>query len=410
MRRILARPDLRTYLAATTLSTLGDFALLLALGIWAKTLTGSNSAAALAVFFFFAPTPLAPLAGLLVDRVRRRPLLIVVNLSTAAVVSTLLLVRGPGQLWLLYLIASLYGLSGSVLASAKSALVRTLVPDDDELAEMNGTMRTLTEMTRLFAPLAGAGLFAVAGGGAVALLDAATFLVAAAALVTLRVDEPAPTPPTGRWTTELTAGLAHVRRTVALRQIVVGVGLALLVVGFSETVIFAVVDSALHRPATFVGVLDLMLGVGAVGGGIVSARAVRRLGPGHAIGAALVALAAGAALLAVPLTPVVLAGMAVIGTGVPVLVVGLWTGMQRVTPPHLQGRVFSAVDVLVSTPQTVSLALGAGLATLVDYRGLIAVTVVVLLLSAGYLVTRPAEHSIVDTAPSTVDELVPGAA
>jgi Na+/melibiose symporter-like transporter len=409
MRRVLARPDLRTYLAATTLSTLGDFALLLALGIWAKTLTGSNSAAALAIFFFFAPTPLAPLAGLLVDRVRRRPLLIVVNLTTAAVVSSLLLVRGPGQLWLLYLISAAYGLSGSVLASAKSALVRTLVPDDDELAEMNGVLRTLTEMTRLLAPLAGAGLFAVAGGGAVALLDAATFLLAAAALARLRVREPAPTPATGSWAAELTAGLAHVRRTVPLRQVVVGVGLALLVVGFSETVIFAVVDSALHRPATFVGVLELMLGAGAVGGGILSGRAIRRLGPGRAVGAAMVALAAGSALLAVPLTAVVLAGMAVMGSGVPVLVVGLWTAMQRVTPAHLQGRVFSAVDVLVSTPQTVSLALGAGLAALVDYRGLIAVTVVVLLASAGYLISRPAQRSAGAADPSTV-EPVPAAA
>jgi MFS family permease len=67
------------------------------MGIWVKSLTGSNADAGLTFFFFTAPTLLAPVSGLLADRVRRRPLLLATNLLTGAAVLLLFLVPGPGQ-------------------------------------------------------------------------------------------------------------------------------------------------------------------------------------------------------------------------------------------------------------------------------------------------------------------------
>jgi farnesol dehydrogenase len=62
------------------LSLTGSSALWLALGIWVKSLTGSTAAAGMVIFAILAPPVLlAPVAGMLVDRVRRRPLLVIVN-------------------------------------------------------------------------------------------------------------------------------------------------------------------------------------------------------------------------------------------------------------------------------------------------------------------------------------------
>ncbi|HVQ93059.1 MAG TPA: MFS transporter [Mycobacteriales bacterium] len=402
MRALLAHRDLRIYLSAQALSMFGDSALWLALAIWAKSLTGSNSAAALVFFAFLAPALLSPAAGLLVDRSRRLRLLTIVNLTAAVLVSGLLLVRGAGQLWLIYAITLGYGGAYTVLGAGQSALLRTLVPDDSMLADANGALRTMQEAMRLLAPLAGAGLYTVAGGGVVALLDAATFLLAAGALRLLRVADPAPARPdrTATWRSELVAGIGHVRRTVPLRQLLVAAALTTLVAGFAETVIFAVVDTALHRPPAFVGVLEMAMAVGAVLGGLASARLVRRLGGARAAATGMLLIGTGAGLLAVPVTGVVLAGMAILGAGVPALVVALFTTLQRSTPAHLQGRAFAAVDVLLSTPQTASIALGAGLAVVIDYRLLIAAMVTVVLAAAGYLLTRPPAPSDVDT-PAT---------
>jgi MFS family permease len=73
----------RRLFAGQALSGFGDSALYLTLGIWAKTLTGSNAAAGGVFLALAAPTLFAPLAGHLADRVQRKTLLIVVNAITA---------------------------------------------------------------------------------------------------------------------------------------------------------------------------------------------------------------------------------------------------------------------------------------------------------------------------------------
>ena len=393
MKGVLASRDLRLFLGADALSLVGSGALLLALAIWAKSLTGSNAAAGMVIFAVLAPPVLlAPVAGMLVDRVRRRPLLIVVNLAAAAAVCLLLLVRDRDQLWLLYTVAGLYGVSYGLLRSAQSALLRTLVADDDQLAAANGALQTLAALSRLLSPIAGAGLYAAVGPHSVVLLDAATFLLAAGGLALLRVVEPAPRPAEGAWRAEVGAGLAHLRRTVVLRQIVTAVGFAMLVIGFIEVVMFAVVDAGLGRSPAFVGVLDLGFGAGSVVGGLLVGRVLRRVGPGAAVTGGLVVSALGLATLVVPVVPVAIGAMVLVGIGVPPIVAGMSTTLQKLTPTHLQGRTFSAVDVLVSTPQSLSIALGALLAASVDHRVLLGVMTAGMLLAALYLGTRPEQR------------------
>ena len=77
MRTLLAYRDARLLLAGQTLSAFGDWAMLIVLAVWMKSLTHSNALAGLTFFVFAAGSLLAPLGGLLADRVRRRPLMIV---------------------------------------------------------------------------------------------------------------------------------------------------------------------------------------------------------------------------------------------------------------------------------------------------------------------------------------------
>ena len=128
MTRVLALRDARLYLVGQALSIFGDIALWLAAGIWVKTLTGSTGAAGLVFFALSLPQLLAPLAGLLVDRVRRRPLLIVTNLVTGTAVLALLGVGDRGQVWLIYLVMVVYGAAYAVLGSGQSALLTMLPP------------------------------------------------------------------------------------------------------------------------------------------------------------------------------------------------------------------------------------------------------------------------------------------
>jgi MFS family permease len=390
MRRLLAVREARLYLAGQTLSVLGDSALWLAMAIWVKTLTGSSSAAGLVFFAFSLPQLLAPLSGMLVDRVRRRPLLIAVNLATGAAVLPLVLVRGPGDIWLIYAVMAVYGLAYTLIGAGQDALLQAMLPGE-LLADMNGALQAVRQGLRLVSPLVGAGLFVLLGGAFVALLDAATFVAAAAALVLMRVPErrsPRSSEPESGWQ-EISAGVRHVGRTTLLRQLTIGGVAAVLVFGFSESVIFAVIDRGLHQPPAFLGVMGTAQGATGLAGGLLAARAVRRAGEGRVFGLALALLAVAPLLLLAPLVPVVAVGFALFGFGLPLVIVALVTLAQRVTPSALQGRVSSAIGLLIGVPQTLSIALGAGLLAVVDYRLILLAMTAVMAASAAYVLTRP---------------------
>ncbi len=389
MRRLFKDRNARWYLGGQAFSLLGDSSLWLALGIWVKELTGSSGEAALVFLFFSLSFVFSPVAGTIVDRVRRRPLLIGTNAVTALVVLALFLVNGRGQVWLIYLVMFLYGVSYAFLGSAQSALLKTMLPDD-LLGDANGTLQTIRETFRLITPLVGAGLFAIAGGHVVALVDAASFLVAIFALLNVRVDERR-SPSSERresWGQEVTAGARHIWHTRALRQVITGTGIALLVLGFFEALSFAIVAVGLHRPPTFLGVLMAAQGAGALVGGPTAAPLIRRTSPGRTVGFGIAIVAVGTVVVMFPNLPAVLVGIAAIGAGAPWAIVGFFTLIQLRTPDALQGRAFSAADTVLSMPQTLSIAAGAALVGVVDYRLLLAVVAAVLTLSALYLLTR----------------------
>jgi MFS family permease len=387
MRRVLARRDMRLYVFGHTLSVFGDTALWLALAIWAKELTGSSGAAGMVMFCLAAPQLVSPLCGMVVDRVRRRPLLIVANLTTAAAVLPLLLVDDRGDVWILYAVTAVYGLSFSVLGAGGSALLATMLPAD-ELADANGVMQTAREGLRLVAPLAGAALYTAAGGAAVALLDVATFVVAAGALALMRVAEARPEPSAEPLRERFAAGARHLWATVALRRLTVASAVALLVIGFSETLTFEIAGTGLHREAGFVGVLIAIQGVGAVVGAVTAAPLVRRAGELAVAGLGMIVFSLGTTLLMSGTLGVVVAGKLLFGVGIPLIVVALFTLLQRTTPSALQGRVYAAIEVLVGTPQTVSIALGAAAVAFVDYRLLLLVEATVVAGAGVWLLTR----------------------
>lgn len=397
MLQLLRDRNVRWYLLAQALSLFGDTALWLAAAVWVKTLTGSNAAAGLVFFAFAAAQLFGPLGGLLVDRVRRIPVLLATNVTTAVVVAALLLVRDAGDIWLVYVVMVFYGISNTVLASAQSALLSVMVPAK-QLGDVNGVVQTVTQGIRLGGPLAGAGLFVILSPYVVVLLDVATFLVAAALLTLIRVEEPVPEPGQRTSWAALSAGARHLFGRAGLRQVMCAAAFAVTFFGFLESLLFAVADSGLHRSPAFVAVLATAQGCGGIVGGLLAGRVMRATTAGLTVGLGLLVFAIGMPLLAVGLVPVVLAGMVLVGLSLPWIVAGSITLLQRSTPSVLQGRAYAALNVFLSVPQALSIAFGAALVSVVDYRVLIAAVGVAFGLSALYLLTRKEQRRSPDEA------------
>jgi MFS family permease len=389
-RELLRQRPFRVLLAGQTLTLLGDLALILVLGIWAKDLTGSVSAGGAVFFALIAPMLVSPLLGCVIDYFPRRTVLIVNDLLTAAALLPLLAVHGRGDVWIIYAVAIFYGVSQQVFFAARTGLLQSML-QDEHLGSANAVLESLRMGLRTAGPVLGTAVFAALGGGAVAVLDAATFLASAALLSRLRVPDLARRRGTAVLA-EMGGGIRHIRETPVLRRLLVALCAAVAVLGLLQVVGLALVDHGLHRPATFLGVIFAVEGAGAIVGGLVSPTLLRRLGEERLAGGGLVTAGLSLGVMADPELVPVLVGSAVGGAGFAAFLIGYTTLLQRSTGAELQGRVFTAAEAAAGIPYTATLGLAVLGIGFVDYRLLLMASMVVLAAAGVYLARgcRPA--------------------
>jgi hypothetical protein len=305
-------------------------------------------------------------------------------------------VHSRSQLWIIYLVAFGYGVAFSVLGSGFAGLQKDLLPGPD-LAAANAALTSIGYGLRIVAPVVGAALFTAFGGGAVAIMDAATFAAAIAALVTLRLTESVPEPAgPGTFRREVAAGFRHLRRVPLLAQITGVTVCSFSIIGLNETVIFAVIGQGLHRPPSFFGIYSGVQGAGSVAAGIALTALLRRAGTARMIGLSLAWFALGAAAYLSDSTALVLAGGFADGAGVVWLVAVTGSAIQRYTPPRLQGRAQAAWTMVVVTPQTFSIAAGAALISHLSYRVMLLAIIAILAACAAVILIRPAPEPLTD--------------
>ncbi|MFI6683374.1 MFS transporter [Streptomyces sp. NPDC050485] len=392
--RVLRDRNAGLFLTGVVVSGFGSSAMWLTSGIWVKSLTGSDSLAALTVCAMWLPTLAGPALGTVADRVRRRPLLVTANLTMAALLPLLLAANSRDRIWLLFAVLVLYGVNGVVQDAAEAALVATAL-DEDLLGDFNGLRMTANEGMKLLAPLAGAGLYARCGGPAVALLDATTFVLAGGVFALIRVREERPSRTrSASWTAETAEGIHHLWHSPALRPLVLAGAATMFLASLGSSALYAVVDKGLGHAPGFIGVLYAVQGAGSVSIGLLAGPLLRRL-PARVFGAAGTGVFAVAVCLrALPSDGLALACAFSVGAGLPCVLIATLTSVQRATPSALLGRTTATANTLLFAPNAVALALGSGLVAVADYRVTLPVVGAAGLVVAGWLVLSPARPAV----------------
>ena len=153
----------------------------------------------------------------------------------------------------------------------------------------------------------------------------------------LGLRESRPVAPEHHILTQLVAGIAHIAHRPGLRRIVLTVAAALLVVGFAETAIFAVLQQGIHKPPAFLGVLSAGQGVGAIAGAVAASAVIRRIGDARTVALGILLFGAGDAFFLIPAVGPVLVGIGIAGAGLSFAVVGFGTAVQLRTPVRAAG-------------------------------------------------------------------------
>lgn len=363
MMRLFAHKQFRIFFASQIVSSLGDFALWMAAGIWVKELTGNNGAAGLTVFFLALPSLFSPFYGWVVDAYPRRRVMQATCLLCAMAATCLLAVDDKSDVWIIYVILVAYGLFVGTRTAAQIGLTAEIVPEH-ELADANSLLRTVREALRIIAPAAGAVMYAFYGGAVVALVNAATFLVAALLLQRLRINT---RPKLGRFRlADVADGLRFIRHDASVLAVTLTGAALMLALGLLEPVLFALVENLGKSPA-YLGVLISVQGIGAMLGGVVAPRLARARGDMGLVSVGMGTTGIGAVLL-IPVNVIsVLGGMLLLGVGVTHMLVGATTVMQKESPPEIIGRVYAAFEAGLNAPQCIAILAGAVLIQVLPY-------------------------------------------
>ncbi len=368
------------------ISVTGDLVLFIALPFYVYELTGSALATG-GMFMAHAlpPLVLGSVAGVFVDRWDRRRTMIVADLLRAGLLLFLLVVRSPGRLWILYLVATLESALSQFFLPAKGALLPALVGEKDLMAA-NSLDAAGNAVTRLVGPSLGGALMSLLGLTSVVLLDAASYLVSGVLifLISAPPQGAAGAPRTafapGAVWREWLAGLRLVRAQRLLAGLFVVAGLAAFAQGIFNVLLVPFVKDVLGGSAMQLGWLATAQGVGALAGALLITRRADAVEPRRliALGLGIVGVIL---LIVVHLRslPVAVALFVLIGGPVTGYMIATQTLMQASVANEFRGRIFGSYG----TTAALLLMIGMGLA---GALGSVAGTVPMLDLTAGLFV------------------------
>src|SRR5919204_3718490 len=288
---------------------------------------------------------LAPFAGSFIDRVRRRPVMVVADVARLAALASIPATSfiGAVSLLQLYLVAVAVSIGSVFFDLAYLAYMPSLVSRAD-LFEGNAKLQVGEAVTETAGPgLAGLLITTIGAARAVA-ADAFSFLVSVVSLLLIRHREapPATGPSESRWQS-LTGGARFVFGHPVLRSLILGVGLSIVGGHAIEAVQYPFAYNMLHlTPAAF-GLTLSIGGIGSVIGALLAGPVIRRagVGPTIAVTGALDGIFFGAIALAtrLPAIPVFATAFFLTGLVDPIHNVNQQSLRQALTPDRLQGRM-----------------------------------------------------------------------
>lgn len=353
LRIVFGNPALRRIQLALAGSSIGDWAYMTAVIVWAYDIGGPTVVGVWVATRYLLMALFAPALASMADRVSRRAVMVGSDLVRASLVAAaagcLVAETSPAPVFVLATAASVVG---TAFRPAQLAWMPDLVDRPDELTAANGVTSTSESLAFFLGPAIAGLLLVVADVSTVFGLNALTFLWSAVVVLRVRakghpVRVPAPGAG-GRGLAGAVAGFSAVRHDRDLLMVVALVASQSLVTGAEYVFAVSIAVEVLETGPEGLGALEAALGVGAIAGGaVVLARAGRlRLGRGLLLGVLLWAVPL-LLVAAVPEVWMAFAAMLLIGFGNPFVDVNYATLVQRIAPVPVIGRVFGVVESVI---------------------------------------------------------------
>jgi len=344
---VLRNLQLRRVELAWGASVAAEWANFVALGVFAYHVGGTLGVGLAGLVRLLPAALVAPFAALVGDRFRRERFLVAISAGgCVALAGSAAVYFVDRNEYVIFPLASIFGLSSTLLRPALQALLPSLARTPEELIASNGATSTIEGLATLVGPLVAGVLIAATNPGVVFALAGAALLAAALFFARVRVE--------GRMLTTAASGAQSLRRALlagyhtVLRarkaRLVVGLMVAQTFVrGCLNVLIVVTAFRVLHAGPGAVGYMTAAIGVGGLVGAFGALALVgRRLAT--PFGLALVVWGLPIALVAPrPYLALSLVLLALVGAANSVEDVAGFTLLQRVVPDELLTRVLGVV-------------------------------------------------------------------
>jgi predicted MFS family arabinose efflux permease len=319
------------------------------------------------------------LAGVWVDRLRRRPILITADLGRAVILLSIPAAALAGTLSMgqLYLVAGLVGVLSVFYGVADQSFLPAVVKRGD-LVEANARIGASDSLAEIAGPSLGGTLVQWLSAPYAIFVDAGSYLFSAASLGLIRAHEPPPAPREhpNVWN-EMIAGLRSVVRQPVLRALMGATATHRFFGNFIGTIYWLFLVRDLNLPPAIVGVSIGVGGVGALIGTLVAGRITRRFGVGPTLTGALVIVPLWSGLLLLPFTtwPVSMVSglffvMQLMGDVFwSIFFINITSLRQAIIPAEMLGRASASLDFVGEGASPLGALVGGLLAGLIGARG-----------------------------------------
>jgi predicted MFS family arabinose efflux permease len=330
------------------------------------------------------------LAGVWIDRLRRKPILIVADLGRAFILLSIPLAALTGRLSMsqLYVVAGLVGVLTLFYNVADQSFLPAVVTRD-KLVEANARIGASDALAEIAGPSLAGILVQWLSAPYAIFVDGSSYLFSAASLGMIRASEPLPVSQARPhvWH-EMADGLRIVTRHPILRALMATTATHRFFGSFIGTIYWLFLVRDLGLPPAIVGLSIGIGGVGAFLGTLVAERFARRFGVGRTIIGSLIIVPLWSGLLLLPLATwsvSVVSGvffvMQLMGDIFwSVFFINVVSLRQGLIPTHILGRASASLDFVgegagpigALVAGVVATAIGAGATWLVGAAGILA--------------------------------------
>jgi MFS family permease len=400
-RGLWGHRDFRFLWGGQSISELGSQVSLLAIPLLAvRTLHASTFevgvlTAASTAAFLIVGLP----AGVWVDRLRRRPVMIAADLGRMVALGSIPVAYAFGDLRLvqLYVVTLLAGVLTVFFDVAYQSYLPSLV-GREHLVEGNAKLTGSAQVAQVAGPSVAGGLVQAIGGSYAVAADAVSFLVSATAVGGIRTPEAKARVPEGghrRLHRDMGEGLRFVFGNALLRAIMLTTASSNLFSGLMNAVEIVFLVRVVHAPPGIIGLLFAGASIGGVLAALVATPLARRIGGARATFLGIFLNAGG---LLIPLTGrgigllLFAGGVFFYSFGAILYNINQVSFRQRLCPDHLLGRMNATMRFVVWGVLPIGALIGGVIGTSIGLRPTLWIAAIGESLAGVWLVASPMRH------------------